>query len=186
MKRTILRISGLAIVAGLAAGAATGESLTDVGSEVVACRAIEADDARLACYDAAAATLSDTLETAAAEAPEAESVEVADNDMEAKLPFWARIAPGADKKQVNREKKEKVNTQPEEMEVVIISVFQNNAGRYFFKTDDGQLWQQVEIEKIKEPKQLPAKGRIWKSVYGAPWFEFDDLSWQDFKVKRVK
>lgn|GEM_PF-2860177 len=171
----------LAFVAAMSAIPAVAQEISDTTSKIVDCREIEATEARLACYDKATVALEKQVEAVKA----AEAALAA--DPERALPQWARIDPSADKKQVKREKKKKKeDKRDEEMEVTVVKVFQNNAGRYFIRLDNGQLWSQVVIERIDQPDNLPAKGRIWKSFYGSPWFEFEDKSYQDFKIKRVK
>ena len=186
MEFMMKRLSAVAVVACLAAAPAVAQQeapeVPETTAKIVACRSIEAAEARLACYDAATVGLAERVEEI-----EAEQAAIAANP-ELSLPQWARIDPSAGKKQVNREKKkeEKKDKGDEELEVTVVKVFQNNAGRYFLRLDNGQLWSQVVIERIDEPDSLPAKGRIWKSFYGSPWFEFDDKSYQDFKIQRVK
>ena len=174
------------IVAGALLGAApfaSAQQLMPAAERTIACLEVDGSEARLSCFEAAAAELSSALEieeAAAAEpdwaqAPKPEPEKKVSTEADDGKPIWARIMPG----QNEPDESEQIN-------ITVTKIMRNAAGRHFFLTADGQEWEQTMVEPITPPKTLPAEATIESSLLGNPNLSFDDVAVGRYKVKRVK
>jgi len=187
------------VAGGLIVSAAHADPLRDAAESAAACRTIADDTSRLICLDAAAIALSNALGTPAAaaptvaepaepqtpkwaKAPEArkpEPVETASaattESEQGKPPIWARV--------LRRNNK---NPDDDVYAVSITRILKNKQGRFFFITEDGQEWRQVQIKDVRAPKSLPAPAVIERSVTGSPKLSFDSVPGRTYKVRRIE
>jgi len=174
-------------------GAPALADITGAAEGVLACREVEGDMAKLACYEAAAGV----LETALAHAPVAAAAETAATPepvdpalaAEAKLPIWARLSLGAQEEQAKARRQNSDEEQPaetKELEVTVVKIVRNNVGRHYLYFSDGQVWKQSRPEKLEAPSSLPAPATMRRALTGNPWFQFDEHPSSDFKITRVK
>lgn len=185
-------LAGVCVAGGL--GAPAFADVTGAAQDVIACRDITDDAAKLACYESAAAgleaALSNPADTAApATAPlVADVAEPIDQTMaaEAKLPIWARLSRSAQEELAKKADKEDRPPENKELQVMVVRIVRNNVGRHYLTLDNGQVWRQTRPGAIDAPSALPAPGRIRQALTGNPWFEFDEHPHDDFKIVRVK
>lgn len=182
------KLAALAIAAGLLSTPAFAQDLRSASEGVVACQPIVDAAEKLACYEAAAVQLSEALAIPAIEVPQpTQSVEVpqaapavqaeatvattqqpiqqaavATEDVReaprSSLPSWIpRITFGSDRD---------VTKEPDEYVTKLVKIQRNNLGRHFFTTEDGHVWRQMDIQKIRAPKTLPAEVILDQSIMG--------------------
>lgn len=189
--------------------AVNANPLTEGASDVAECRELSNPTVRLACYDAAAELLARALESselsAAASAGSASSSESASStssqsssaqgskqqaaasgrisdradtpgDRENDTPEWAAAPSRAE---------EDRSEQPNNFTATIVRITKNNLGRHYFHTDDGAVWMQTQIERIREPRSLPAQAEFQKKLTGNPTIKFD-ISNRSYRVRRVE
>ncbi len=110
-------------------------------TDLVACKSIADADQRLACYDARVTA----LETAQA----SNEVIIADREQvrEARRSVFGLTLPRIKLFDGNSEKGDNVD----EIEATITSVSKSRNGKWFFKLEDGALWQQTEARPSKTP-----------------------------------
>ena len=150
---------------------------------MVACRSLEDDGAKLACYETAAASLEASLGTAPEEAAEPIDPTIL---ADAKLPIRARLSRSAQEDLARKADKKDRPPQDKELEVMVVKIVRNNVGRHFLTFDNGQVWRESRPEEIDPPSALPAPGRMRSALTGNPWSEFDEHPHDDFKIVRVK
>nr|WP_321440462.1 hypothetical protein [uncultured Hyphomonas sp.] len=173
-------------------GAPVFADVNSAAQDVVDCRSLADDSAKLACFEAAAASLEASLGAAPEQTMEqvepVEQVEqVAPNvAADAKLPIWARLSRSSQEKQAKKAKKKDRPSESKELEVTVVKIVRNNIGRHYLTFDNGQVWRQSQPGEIEPPSALPAPGRIRRALVGNPWFEFDEHPTTDFKIIRVK
>jgi len=81
---------------------------------------------------------------------------------------------------------DKEQGEDEAVRVQVTRVVENNVGRHFFVTADGQEWRQTVVGKVREPKDLPAAATIVRESYGSPQLSFDSRPGKKYRVRRVK
>lgn len=121
---------------------------------------IRLERSAIAAERAALAAEREALAAERAELAEAQEAEEA----ESRLPIWARV------------RRESVNGEevPDEFEVSVVKITRNNIGRHFFYTDDGHVWEQVELADFRPPSGLPSSARVRRGAFGSQRLIFDD------------
>ena len=186
MKKTPL-IPGLAIGLFLAQTAAQAQTPADF----IACTSISDSVERLSCFDTAAAGLVDNVFEAAATAPEvgqqttsaeAPSTAAESNMAAARggvLPSWfPRVSRSA------RSEQEAVD-EPDSYVTKVVEIERNNIGRYFFTTEEGFVWRQLEIRRIRVPQSLPTDVEIRQGAMGSTRLKLLETG-RSYTVRRVE
>ena len=199
------------------------QDLNSAAERTAACLSIEDAAERLACFEAAARSLTDALDgeaamagssassdasgpaaNVAAAAPGAnatrEAVNSGDGQNTASVPDWA-AAPPAPEPEVPSEpeaeddstpiwarvfKRDETSGADDSINVSVVRILRNNAGRHFFITADGQEWEQTMAATVRPPSSLPAAATIKESLVGSPGLSFDDGPSGTYKVRRTK
>lgn len=204
MRKTDL---ALLITTMLCAANVQADPLTEAASDVTECREMANPDARLACYDAAAAPLARALGSAerpasASAAPAVESPDPGRSPPSHSAPAsssekrTAKQSPASDPSAVDGEAEipawataphdeESRGEQPDEFTATIVRIVRNNIGRHYFYTDDGAVWMQTQVESIRPPESLPAKGEFRRRLTGNPTIKFD-ISNRSYRVRRIE
>ena len=192
---------------------AHADDLRAAAAKVSDCRAIEDDNARLTCLDAASLALSLALDSPSGIVDS--QVETATPPRVAKVdapkePEWAkapepRVKPKkqaaavatAPAQESEADKEEKVpiwarvfRGGDEEEEnvyaVTVTRITRNTAGRHFFHTSEGQVWRQTVSGKVRPPKSLPVDATIQQKLIGAPGLRFVDGPSGEYTVIRIE
>ncbi|MFC3093822.1 hypothetical protein DRW07_10110 [Alteromonas sediminis] len=179
--------------------AVASDSLAEAAKKAVNCSNISDADARLACFDAASKRLSALLapemvakpaetpvkpttpvkpapartETVAAKPDvkkKAESIE------EETLPTWAS-GP--------RHTEEERKQDSDDFTATIVRITSNNLGRHRFYTEDGAVWEQTQLVKVRKPRSLPAVAEFRRKMTGNPVISFEN-SGRSYRVRRIK
>lgn len=131
------------------------------------CQAIEQQDERLTCFDERAEEASSDAprpaRVASAPVVAEPTVAPAPDTQEQSVPFWARITP---------RRSGRADT-PSEFTVTITNVVTSRAGRYYFQSEEGLIWRQVEIERMFVPDDLPAEATVKRATFGTQWLSFN-------------
>lgn len=131
--------------------------------------AAAAERAELEAERAALAAERAAIEAERAELAEAQKAE----EEEERIPVWARL----------RQTLTADEDIPNEFEVSVTRITRNNIGRHFFYTDDGYVWEQVELEEFRPPRGLPAAARIKRGALGSQRIVFDDRNASTTRVR---
>ncbi len=204
--KLVTRFAAAFALSSVAIGAASAQDVRSASEGVVACQTLTDPTEKLACYEAAAAQVSQALSAPVA-APEVAVVSpptvvataepaVAESSSEAVqtasaeavdepgrrrlLPSWVpsiSLKLGSDG---NREK------QPNSFPVSVTRIQRNKVGRHFFTTSDGHVWRQIRVEEITAPPTLPAGAVVKRSMTGAIRIRFDDASKHSYNVIRIE
>ncbi len=75
--------------------------------------------------------------------------------------------------------------EPDFFETAVTRIQRNSLGRHFFTTEDGQVWRQIQIEKIRAPKSLPAEATIRQTMTGSIRLEMEENG-RSYPVNRVE
>lgn len=170
MIRAVLVSIGCGFCIGLTAHA---EDLKQASQQVIDCKSAPETE-RLACYDAAADILAAALETAAAAPVVAEAAESNDGGL---FPSWMRLSRNDRAEQAD---------EPNSYETTVVGASVDGQGRYYLTTDDGVVWRQTEIERIREISQLPARVEIKKGAMGSLRMKFLDGRKKPYRVSRIR
>ncbi len=165
-------LGGVAVV--LAVPNALADPVRDAASAAVECRSLEEPTARLACFDATSAALSQAL----GPAPTAD-VEMA---APAPGPSWAE-APAPPPPPPPQTAKPAPEAR--EFTATIVRITRNGVGRHKFYTEDGAVWEQTQIEEIRPPRSLPAVAEFRRRLTGNPTISFD-ISNRAYRVRRIE
>jgi len=173
MKPVSLAVLGGVVVV-LAGPHALADPVRDAASAAVECRGLDEPSARLACFDATSATLSQAL----GPAPEAD-LEVAAPVPE---PSWAE-APALPPPPLTQS----AEPAPEarKFTATIVRITRNSVGRHKFYTEDGAVWQQTQIEEIRPPRSLPAVAEFRRRLTGNPTISFEVAN-RAYRVRRIE
>lgn len=131
------------------------------------CQAIEDETARLTCFDERARAASSIDFDAAPAAPQPAAATEAEKKAEARearVPIWARLVPN------RREEKAEA---PNQFTVSITKIIKSKSGLYFYQSEDGLAWRQIEAERTFVPKSLPAVATIKKASFGSQFLSFE-------------
>lgn len=74
---------------------------------------------------------------------------------------------------------------PRRFETTIVRITSNNVGRHRFYTEDGAVWEQTQLVKVRQPKSLPATAEFRRMMTGSPTIKFE-ISNRSYRVKRIK
>lgn len=207
MRKTDL---ALLVTAMVCAADVQADPVTESASDVAECRNISNPEVRLACFDAAVAPLVRALQateqaasastTPAVDAPERSRSDAtastsapgsekrtaapssgADRDRSSvatgeSIPAWA-AAPDRDEAPRSE--------QSNEFTATIVRIVRNQLGRHYFHTEDGAVWMQTQVEKIRAPESLPAEATFRRKLTGNPTIQFD-ISNRSYRVRRVE
>lgn len=91
------------------------------------------------------------------------------------LPLWARVFS-----------RDNEDDKADAINISVVRILRNNAGRHFFITADGQEWEQTVAETVRPPKSLPAQATIEEALFGSPRLTFDDGPSGAYTVRRTK
>ncbi|HEX8379540.1 MAG TPA: hypothetical protein VF619_03195 [Allosphingosinicella sp.] len=134
MKARILFAGCVALAAAAAASAAPKRTLPPAVQELAACRTLAADDARLRCYDAAAAALARAAESGDIVLVDREDVRKTRRSLFGfnvpKLPFFSGDDSAAD--------------QQDEITARIAGAHSIGNGKWIIRLEDGAVWETTE------------------------------------------
>lgn len=169
-----------ALCAGSALGAGSAVAQETPLAKVYACAGIAGAQERLACFDAAVAG----LKTAEAKG----SVTVVTPEQKAaaaKQSFgFADGGAAAQKAQAAAVGAAPPSEQPDVVTVKIVEAVKARDNRHRFTLDNGQVWEQVETDKVSGLKPLPASAEIRKASLGSFMMKINDG--RSIRVRRVK
>lgn len=161
---------------------APSAGFADIPENLQACPTIADPSDRLACYDAAMMAL--------AAAPR----EAVSDPVSAEVQQQPRVAAEADRgflpnwfPKVNRPEpsdKDAVED-PDSYETKIVKIVRNNIGRYYFTTEEGFVWRQVELGRIYTPRSLPTEATIRQGALGSTRMSIDSIG-RTYRVERVE
>ncbi len=185
------------IIAALAAGTGLSASYAQTSQSsaidaTIACRAIEDQDERLACFDAAADTLADTRNLAgSAEPAPLASAPLQDSEAQQSEPAVAAIDPvdefGSEAlRGKNRAKYEKDKLKSFTADIVEISL--TRKGKVIASLDNGQKWRQLDADSTSiilsnRPKQYTAT--IKRGFVGSYFMKINELK-KSVRVRRIE
>ena len=169
-----------------------------VAEDAASCLELRDPDIRLACFDAAANRLAEALgsmdqagstavdlpigpDAPAAVEPSGEAAEDPPEPLGEAVeeqPYWA-AAPAPQPSDIDQAEA------PRQFEATIVRITRNNVGRHRFYTEDGAVWEQTQIVKVREPKSLPAVAEFRRKMTGNPTIKFD-VSSRSYRVKRIE
>lgn len=75
--------------------------------------------------------------------------------------------------------------EPDFFDTEITRIQRNKIGRHFFTTSDGQVWRQIQIEKIRAPATLPANATLRQTLSGSIRLEIEENG-RSYPVNRVE
>ena len=100
-----------------------------------------------------------------------------DNIPRSTLPSWIpRVTFGRDRD---------VEKEPDEYATTITRIQVNRLGRHFFTTEEGHVWKQKKIEKIRAPKTLPAEAILYQNITGGILIKIKETN-RSYRVDRVE
>ena len=100
-----------------------------------------------------------------------------DNIPRRALPSWIpRVTFGRDRE---------VEKEPDEYATTITRIQVNRLGRHFFTTEEGHVWKQKKIEKIRAPKSLPAEAILYQNITGGILIKIQETN-RSYRVDRVE
>lgn len=161
----------------LAAGAAFAQDAPL--AKVYACAGLAKADERLACYDAAVAGLKQAEVTGGVAVVSREQVAEASEQS-----FGFRKPEAADIARAAGIAVPKAAEQPDNVQVTIATAAKRGDGKYRFTLDNGQVWDQIEIEKVDRLGALPLKAEIKAAALGSFLMRID--GGRSIRVRRVK
>lgn len=149
-------------------------------AKVYACAGISGAQERLACFDAAVAGLkqAETKGAVAVVSPETQAAA-------AKQAFG--FADGGAAAQAAKAAAKGAPAPAPEPDVVAVKITEAVKGRdnrHRFTLDNGQVWEQVETDKVQGLKPLPASAEIRKASLGSFMMKINDG--RAIRVRRVK
>ncbi|MAV50661.1 MAG: hypothetical protein CME93_06845 [Hyphomonadaceae bacterium] len=158
-------------------------AFTQTPADFIACKSVIDPGERLACFDAAAAGLvADDLQTVpatsadnfqAAPATSGSSQTMASNAAPSNtggnaaeangglLPSWFPRARN------NAPSSQSAVDEPDRYVTKVVEIERNNIGRYFFTTEEGFVWRQLELRPIRVPRTLPTEVEIRQGALGS-------------------
>ena len=149
-------------------------------SKVYACAGISGAQERLACFDAAVAGLKQAEASGGVTVVTPEQKAAA-----AKQSFgFAEGGAAAQKAQAAAVGAAPPPEQPDVVTVKIIEAVKARDNRHRFTLDNGQVWEQVETDKVQGIKTLPATAEIRKASLGSFMMKINDG--RSIRVRRVK
>ena len=196
------------------ATAVAADPLRLAAEDAASCRELGDPDVRLACFDAAAHRLAETLGSIdqagrnagdlpisldAPDAPDAAAAVEPSSEAAGDLPIGpdtpdtaAAVEPSGEAtehppnwaSEPQHREIEKAEI-PRRFEATIVRITRNNVGRHRFYTEDGAVWEQTQIAEVRPPKSLPAVAEFNRKLTGNPTIKFD-VSSRSYRVKRIK
>lgn len=177
MKRTGL--CGLALLALLASAPAAAQeeeemAAPQVYTDVLACRTIADDTARLACYDRQVAALQAAEEEESIVVVDREEVRETERGLFGiRLPRLGRLFGGGDENRVN------------EIESTITAVGGDPRRGWRFRLEDGSLWIQIDMsDRLSRDPRVGHSIRIRRAALGSFRAEVDGM--RLIRVRRVE
>jgi hypothetical protein len=166
-----MRVFILLTAAALAAGAAFAQEAPL--AKVYACAGLPKADKRLACYDAAIAGLKQAEATGGVAVVSREQVvEASEQAFGFSNPEAAGIAAPNAAEQLDN------------LQVTIASAAKRADGKYRFTLDNGQVWDQIEVERIDRLGAFPVKAGIKAAALGSFLMRIE--GGRSIRVRRVK
>lgn len=166
-----MRVFILLTVAALAAGAAFAQEAPL--AKVYACAGLPKADERLACYDAAIAGLKQAEATGGVAVVSREQItEASEQAFGFRKPEAAGIAAPNAAQQLDN------------VQVTIASAAKRADGKYRFTLDNGQVWDQIEVERIDRIGAFPLKAEIKAAALGSFLMRIE--GGRSIRVRRVK
>lgn len=150
----------LLMIAGATPGRAQDAAMAAPLEALAKCGAIGADAARLACFDAAAAPLLAAERSGELVVVDREQAQAA-----------RREAFGFNLPSLNLFGRKGLET-PERMELVLASASQSANGRWVFRTENDQVWRQIDSEPLRKVKR-GSKAAIRKAALGTFFMNVD-------------
>jgi hypothetical protein len=168
-----LLVTGLALSLPLAAKDDKKDELATpkLFDDVVACKAIENADERLACYDSKVAALD--------EAQKSKEIVVTDKAAikEARRGLFGfdlpkiKIFGGDDEEELN------------EVEGAVSEAYMNRDGKLTIVLEDGARWSQIDSQKVRRMPKAGVKARIRRAAMGSFFVNIDEQ--RAIRMKRV-
>ncbi|MCG8506956.1 MAG: hypothetical protein MI755_20295 [Sphingomonadales bacterium] len=166
---------------------APGLAQSEVSLETLkACRAEATDAAKLACFMAATAGLD---EVGAAEVKEQTIVTPA--ILEEKIEE-ARAEEKAAEEAAEEERKEAEfglaeakRDKRKTVELSIVFTRRSPSKRWVFVTEDGQVWRQVDTDRILLPKEMPLTATVRRALFGSFLMKVEGVS-EAIRVTRLE
>lgn len=171
-------LAALLLPAFFLAAPAAAKASDSAMAEALACRAIVADDARLACYDRAiAAVAGDPSDTAGLRSRDVDT-------------FGRRAAaePARNEKEFGAERLAKAaEDQVDKLESQVVEVGLTALGKIFVVLDNGQVWRQLDGDdaKARLSKEGVSTVVIRKGAMGSYLMTLDGKN-RTYRVKRIK
>ncbi len=171
--QAVAGVTVLALTLGLACAASAKEPdrTAAVVKDLEACRSIQADAERLACYDKAAGALQQAQATGAVVVLDKQQIQ------EAKKDAFGFSMPSF--KFFDRGEK------PEAMDEVVLVVeraYHNGEGKWVIKTENGQTWRQTDDYELFKPPHKGSEARIKRGLLNSFTINIDGQ--RSFKAHR--
>ena len=164
-------------------GLPTAAQSDDALEKLRRCAAIEDETARHACYDEALRSDGGApvpAATAENESP-ATYTEPVVPPVDTRAPVDTRSEAELVREDFGREAKKK--REPKSIEVVVIEATVNARGRYIYRTEDGQLWRQIDTN---DPyyRRFPVAAQIKKGLMGTYFIKVEGVAGK-VRVRRI-
>ncbi|MFN4040724.1 MAG: hypothetical protein ACK4I0_03565 [Brevundimonas sp.] len=160
-----MRLATLTILAALTATGASAQDRTtpEALSALRACRAVDGDAARLACFDQAARALDEG--EARGDLVVVDRSEIQDT---------RRGLFGLDVPNVRLLERFGGQTQVDAIETTLARAYQASRGEWVFELDDGSVWRQVDTERLTARAAPGAAVRIRRAAMGSYFINVAD------------
>jgi hypothetical protein len=169
----VLALATLALGVDAASGQPKPEGRAAIVQQLMDCRKLTDDAARLACYDQGAAALD--------QAEAKGDVVIVDREQAQKV---RKQAFGFTIPSISIFSKGEAKEEIDSFEGILASARQSGAGHWVFKLEDGAVWSQVAPEDLFRAPKPGMKVRIRKAALGSYMMTIDNQ--RGFKARRVE
>lgn len=167
------RLASLIVSAalGLSAGAASAQSAPAAADSAAllnslsACRALREDAARLACFDSAASRL--------VAAERAGEIVVVDRE---RVRTARRQAFGLSLPSLDLLRRDRPEAPIQEVSLVLAGARQDASGKWVLRTEEGQVWRQIDDRRLFRSPARGAKADIRRAALGSFFMNIDGQS----------
>ena len=171
----------------VSATAVAADPLRLAAEDAASCQELRDPDVRLACFDSAAHQLAKALGSVdqagrnavelpiGPDAPDTPAAVEPPRAAAEQPPNWASAPEPREIEQAET---------PRRFEATIVRITINNVGRHHFYTEDGAVWEQTQIAKVRQPSSLPAVAEFHRKLTGNPTIKFD-VSGRSHRVRRI-
>lgn len=174
----------LAACAAFAAFAATAQAQESQVDKVYACAGVSDGAARLACFDAAVAAMKQAQAAGDVSVVSRAQIQQAEKDTFGLGPQAQTTAVTGVLKGAPAPAAADAEAELDNVKVTISTATKRPDGTYRFTLDNGQVWEQVETDKVSGLKPLPASAEIRKASLGS--FMMKINGGRSIRVRRVK